>query len=225
MIQRVLAVGLIAGLVAGLAIAALQQVTTTPLIFAAEVYEASAQAHDAVADEGWKPAEGFQRLVATGVADFGLAAGYALILLGAMLLSGERVEPKRALCWAACGFAATGLATALGLPPQLPGAAEGDLIARQIWWVATAIATGAGLFVLLRRDEFFLKAFGALLLLAPHVVGAPLPVRPESTVPAEFAARFAASSLTVQAVMWSLVGVAVGATWRRFAARDFGATP
>ena len=39
MLTRVLSVGLLAGLLAGLAIALLQQVTTTPLILAAETYE------------------------------------------------------------------------------------------------------------------------------------------------------------------------------------------
>ncbi len=44
MINRVLAVGLLAGLLAGLVIAVLQHYTTTPLIIAAEVYEKSGAA-------------------------------------------------------------------------------------------------------------------------------------------------------------------------------------
>lgn len=43
MITRVLAVGLLAGLFAGLAVAALQSFTTTPLILAAEVFEDAAE--------------------------------------------------------------------------------------------------------------------------------------------------------------------------------------
>ena len=39
MLTRVMSVGLLAGLVAGLLIAVLQQVTTTPLILLAETYE------------------------------------------------------------------------------------------------------------------------------------------------------------------------------------------
>jgi cobalt transporter subunit CbtA len=223
-ISRVLAIGLIAGLVAGLAVAALQQVTTTPLILAAEVYEsaqhAHAPAHAEPASEGWKPAEGAQRIGATSVADVATAAGYALILLALMLVAGDAIEPRRALAWAACAFAATGLATALGLAPQLPGAAETDLFARQLWWGATAAATGAGLFALLRRDEIVAKILGAALLAGPHIFGAPQPAAPESAVPAELAARFAASSLVVQAIMWALAGALVGVLWRQFAARD-----
>jgi predicted cobalt transporter CbtA len=39
MVARVLSVGLLAGFLAGLLIAVLQQVTTTPLILLAETYE------------------------------------------------------------------------------------------------------------------------------------------------------------------------------------------
>ena len=134
--------------------------------------------------EGWKPAEGAQRIAATSVADIATAAGYALILLALMLVAGDTIEPRRALAWAACAFAATGLATGLGLGPQLPGAAETDLFARQLWWVGTAAATGAGLFTLLRRDEIVAKVLGAALLALPHIFGAPRPAAPESTAPA-----------------------------------------
>ncbi len=216
MLARVLAAGLLAGLVAGLAIAALQHVTTTPLILAAEVYEAAQHAHEAAAEAGWKPAEGLERTAATSVATIATAAGYALTLLALMLFSGERIEPKRAALWAACGFAATGLATGLGLAPQLPGAAETQLALRQIWWVGTAVATGAGLFALLRLEALAAKATGVALILAPHLVGAPQPAAPQSTVPAELAARFAASSLAVQAATWLLAGLCVALFWGLF---------
>jgi cobalt transporter subunit CbtA len=217
-IHRVLAIGLIAGFAAGLAIAALQHVSTTPLILAAEVYEAAQHAHDAAdAAEGWSPAPGVQRLVATSLATVGLAVGYALMLLAAMLIAAEEIAPSRALVWACGGFAATGLATSFGLAPQLPGAAEADLAARQLWWVGTALATAGGLYALLRREEVTAKAIGIVLLLAPHLYGAPQAARPESTVPAELAARFAAASIGVQAVLWCLVGALVGVLWRRLA--------
>jgi cobalt transporter subunit CbtA len=217
-IQRVLAIALIAGLVAGLAIAALQHVTTTPLILTAEVYETAQHGHDEA--EGWKPAEGLERTAATSIAAMATASGYALILIGLMLAAGEAIEPKRAAAWAACGFASTGLATALGLAPQLPGAAETDVVMRQLWWVATAIATGGGLFLLLRSERLMAQLLGAALIAAPHIIGAPKPAAPESTVPAEIAARFAASSLAVQAAMWVLTGALVGLLWREFSARE-----
>jgi cobalt transporter subunit CbtA len=218
LIQRVLAAGLLAGLVAGLAIAALQHVTTTPLILAAEVYETARHAHaEAAASAG--PA-GFARTVTASVATIAVSAGYALILLAAMLVAGETIEPRRAALWGACAFAATGLATGLGLAPQLPGAAETDLFGRQIWWAATAAGAGGGLFALLRLDALYAKIAGAALIAAPHLFGAPTPAAPESTVPAELAARFAASSLAVQALSWVLAGALAGLVWRLLAEKS-----
>ncbi|MEF3367730.1 CbtA family protein [Methylocystis sp. 9N] len=212
MIARVLATGLVAGLIAGLAVAALQHLTTTPLILAAEVYETAQHAHESAAEAA--PAfEGLRRTAATSVATIAVSIGYALILIAAMLLSGERIGPRRAALWAACAFAATGLATSLGLAPQLPGMAETDLTGRQIWWFATAASTGAGLYALLRLDGIAATLIGVALIALPHFF-APQPATPDSAVPAELAARFAASSLAVQAASWTLAGVFAGLIWR-----------
>lgn len=211
-ITRLLAAGLVAGVVAGLAVAALQHVTTTPLILAAEVYEAAQHAHDGAAEAA--PAfEGLRRTAATSVATISVAVGYALILLAGMLASGEKIDTRRAALWGACAFAATGLATSLGLAPQLPGAAETDLAGRQFWWLSTAAATGAGLYALLRLDAAPAKLIGLVLIIAPHFFW-PTPATPESTVPAELAARFAAASLAVQATGWVLAGALAGLVWR-----------
>jgi len=67
-ISRLLAAGLVAGVVAGLAVAALQHVTTTPLILAAEVYEAAQHAHDTAAEHAGPAWEGLRRTAATRVA-------------------------------------------------------------------------------------------------------------------------------------------------------------
>lgn len=215
MIGRILAAGLLAGLVAGLAVAALQHVTTTPLILAAEVYEAAQHAH-ATAEHAAPAAEGLRRTVTTSVATISVTAGYALILLAAMLLSGDAIDPRRAALWGVCAFAATGLATGLGLAPQLPGAAETDLAGRQIWWLAAAASTGAGLYALLRLDSPIARLAGAAMIVAPQFF-APTPATPESAVPAELAARFASASLAVQAASWVLAGAIAGICWRLMA--------
>ncbi|PWB80140.1 MAG: cobalt transporter [Methylocystaceae bacterium] len=233
MIQRLLMVGVIAGLAVGLAIAALQHVTTTPLIVAAEVYETAAEhahggdagAHEQAEAHGWEPAPGLERTAATSVATSVTAIGYALVLLALMLLANEPIEPGRAALWGACAFAATGLATSLGLAPELPGSAVGDLVSRQIWWVATAAATGSGLFALLRIEAPLVKLAGVALIAAPHLVGAPEPAAHASTVPAELAARFAATSLVVHALTWILVGAGVGFVWRFLAKETTEAAP
>jgi cobalt transporter subunit CbtA len=227
MLSRILAVGLLAGLVAGLLVAVLQQVTTTPLIVAAEVFEtghaAEAQkTHDHGAhehDEGWKPADGLPRLFYTSLATIVTAVGLALALLAAMVVAGEEIDERRALAWAIGGFVAFGLAPAAGLAPELPGSAAAELAARQIWWVGTGCATAIAIWMFLKTEKAVLRVLALAVLLAPHVIGAPQPAEFESRVPAELAAQFTALSLTVQACLWLLVGIAIGLLWPRISRR------
>jgi cobalt transporter subunit CbtA len=215
MIGRVLAAGLLAGLIAGLSVAAIQHISTTPLIVAAEVFE-TAQRHSdrlgEVAATITPAASGLSRLIGTSIATMLVSIGYALILLAAMLAVGDPIKPRRAALWGLCAFIATGLATGLGLAPQLPGAAETDLAGRQIWWIATAVTTSAGLFAMTRYESWPALLLGIVLLAAPHFA-TPQPAAPESTVPAEIAARFAAASLAVQALDWVLAGVLAAALY------------
>ena len=236
MLTRILSVGLLAGLLAGLLIAALQQVTTTPLILAAETYEKSAEAsaapkaphshHGTEAhshDEGWKPGDGMPRFFFTAITTVATAVGVAFVLMAVMVIAGVPIDERRALAWAVAGFIACGLAPAAGLAPELPGSAAGDLIARQVWWVGTAIATAVALWAFLRADHHPVVRLGAIvLLLAPHFIGAPHPHELESKVPAELAAQFAALSLAVQALLWALVGVGIGLLWPKFAPKAAG---
>ncbi|WP_407049379.1 CbtA family protein [Methyloraptor flagellatus] len=250
MLNRVFTVGLLAGLVAGLAIAVLQQFTTTPIILKAEVYEKAAEHHAALAlptpsvagwtasgapvilahshgpeagaaapkaeaDEGWQPRDGLKRTLFTSLATVLTAIGYALVLIAGMLVAGDRITPRTGLAWAAGAFAATGLATGLGLAPELPGAAAADLTARQLWWVGTAASTALALWLLVRVDRMPAKSFGLLFLVAPHLIGAPHPATLTSTVPAELAAHFASTSLALHAALWLSVGALVGLFWTR----------
>lgn len=229
MLTRVLSVGLLAGLLAGLLIAALQQVTTTPLILVAETYEKQAEAtppspaahshHGAAGhshdEEGWKPADGLPRLFYTSITTIAAAVGISFLLLAGLVFDGGAIDERRALSWGIAGFVACGLAPAAGLAPELPGSAAGDLVGRQIWWAGTAVATGLALWLFLRMDHAVARLGAVVLLLAPHMIGAPHVHAFESKVPAELAAQFAALSLAVQALMWSIAGVAIGLLWPR----------
>ena len=212
MITRVLATGLIAGIVAGLFVAALQHVTTTPLILTAEIYEVGGEAARGDASTLSQSAL-FHRTLNTSLSTIALSMGYALILLAGMLLSEEKIDAYRATIWGACAFAATGLSAGLELAPQLPGAAETALHDRQIWWLANAVLTALGLFLLIKTDAVLLKIFGLALILAPHFF-APIPAVPESHVPAELAARFAAASLSIQALSWLIAGACAGGIYQ-----------
>jgi cobalt transporter subunit CbtA len=237
MLTRVLSVGLLAGILAGLLIALVQQVTTTPLILLAETYEkqgeaaASAaeathshdpghdQAHEHAHGEGWKPADGLSRFLYTSIATVVTAVGMAFLLLAGMVFAGDPIDGNHALAWAVAGFVAMGLAPAAGLAPELPGSAAGGLVARQAWWVGTAVATAVALWAFLRVDNLMARLGAIVLLVAPHVLGAPHVHAFESKVPAEVAAQFAALSLIVQGMLWSAVGIAIGLLWPRLAAR------
>jgi len=245
MINRVLAVSLLAGLLAGLIVAALQHVTTTPLILKAETYEAALRAvapsHAAFSDHGsfvseakivlahggdahgdhdaWAPQDGLHRTLFTSLVTIATAIGFAALLLGGMIAANDTIDERRALIWAACGFLAFGLVPAIGLAPELPGAAAAALESRQIWWIFTALITAGAIFVFLRMETPWLRALAVLAVLVPHVVGAPHPSAPESKVPAEVAAHFAALSLAVQAALWLITGFAVGRLWPWFTRR------
>ena len=234
MLTRILSVGLLAGLFAGLLIAAVQQVTTTPLILAAETYEKPAEisatpkaAHSHQGTEahshgeGWKPADGMPRFFFTAITTVATAVGVAFVLMAVMVFAGVPIDERAALAWAIAGFVACGLAPAAGLAPELPGSAAGDLAGRQFWWVGTAIATAVGLWAFLRADHHPVVRLGAIvLLLAPHFIGAPHPHELESKVPAELAAQFTALSLVVQALLWALVGIGIGLLWPKFAPKS-----
>jgi cobalt transporter subunit CbtA len=243
MITRVLSTGLLAGLVAGLAIATLQTFTTTPLILEAEVYEravekaaaasppmgasearvilahAPGEGHGTAAEgaaEEWEPEDGLERTVYASIATIATAIGFAFLLIAGMLACGDTIDERRALAWAGAAFLAMGLAPAAGLAPELPGMPAADLVARQSWWFLTASLTGLSLWLFLRSGNAWLRAGALLLLLAPHILGAPhLHEAVASKVPAELAARFAAMSLAVQAALWIATGLAVGLLWPR----------
>jgi cobalt transporter subunit CbtA len=219
-----------AGLAAGLLTAALQQITTTPIIIAAERYEdgAAAPGHGhAVAladtstavhdDEAWAPADGVERTVYTSLATMVTGVGFALALLGAMAFIGARIDARSGLAFGAAGFAAVALAPALGLPPEIPGSSAAELADRQAWWFFAAAATAAGLAGLLLGRSLAVRLAGVAAIAVPHVIGAPHPEAFASTAPAELAGHFAAASLAVNAVFWAALGSASGAIYQRLA--------
>jgi cobalt transporter subunit CbtA len=238
MLTRVLSVGLLAGLLAGLLVAALQQVTTTPLILLAETYEKRDEALSATSpapgapkgpdhaahDHGWKPAGGLPRFFYTSITTIATAVGISFLLMAGMIFAGDAIDERCSLAWAIAGFVASGLAPAAGLAPELPGSAAGELIARQVWWIATAVATALAMWAFLRMQGPVPRLGAFVLLLAPHVIGAPHPHAFESKVPAEVAAQFAALSLVVQGLLWAFAGVAVGLLWPVFAPKPASRT-
>ena len=74
--------------------------------------------------------------------------------------------------------------------------------------------------MLARLQQTSAKILGAVLLVLPQLIGAPKPATFKSTAPAELAAQCAATSIVVSAVLWALLGLAVGYAWQRLAKRQ-----
>jgi cobalt transporter subunit CbtA len=166
--------------------------------------------------EAWGPADGIERTLYTSLATIGTGVGFALMLLAIMIVSGVEITVRSATLWGLGAFVATGLATGLGLPPEIPGSAAAELLPRQIWWISTATATALGIWLLFQRSQPLAIAAAIVLIVAPHLIGAPEPEAFSSTAPAELAGHFASTSLAVQAMLLLLVGAFVGYFWRRF---------
>lgn len=214
--RRVFVTALASGLIAGVAFFAVQAWRVLPLIAAAEVYEqaAAVHQHDA-AEASWQPAEGFERLAYTAVADVVTGIGFALLLVGAFSLRGKPVDIRRGLAWGAAGYLAFSLAPALLLPPELPGGISADLASRQAWWLGTAAATAGGLALIAFAPMPLAKLGGLCLVVLPHVIGPHHPVG--GTAPPALLAEFTVASLAATAVFWIVLGAASGWLYRRTA--------
>jgi cobalt transporter subunit CbtA len=228
MIGRVILAALLAGIAAGLFYGAIQHVRLTPLILEAEKYEnaGDGHAHDhataattteqapaaepAAEEEAWAPADGTERTLYTFLASIVAAAGFAAMLAGVSLLTGIRITGRNGMLWGVAGFLAVHVATAASLPPELPGMPAGDLLARQVWWVGTIIATGIAIWLFTQRGEMWAKVLAVILVALPHIIGAPLPPIHDSGVPAGLSAAFAANTIAAAALMWLAIGGLLG---------------
>lgn len=195
-----------AGLVAGIVAATLQQVLLVPLIVQAEALEIG---HAYTASE-----DGIARMLSSVLLTCLGACAFALVLAGCLALRGE-LSWRRGLFWGLAGFASFCLAPALGLPPELPGAHAAELAARQLWWIATAIATAVGLACIAFPRRAPLKLLGVALIALPHVIGTPQAIHAQSDLPSDMVHAFAAGSLAVSAVMWLILGGLTPALMRR----------
>ncbi len=241
--QRIVMAALLAGALGGLAVFVLHMWQTTPLILHAEVYEAGqpapahshgnqgAQGSQAEGHSHAAPAAGAghgeagpetvlgnpSRHALTLMADVVTAMGFAFLLVGAMALSGREIGWRGGIIWGLCGYAAFYMAPALGAAPELPGMVAAELGARQTWWLSTAAAATVALGLIFFAPGALWKAVAALLLVAPHAIGAPHPVMEPGNVPAELAAQFAVASLVVTGLFWMVLGGLGGYFYRRFA--------
>lgn len=228
--RRLFFVALAAGVLSGILIAAVHQVSTAPIILRAEVFEKAADAAKKAAEAQtastvhrhehaatpWKPKNGVERTAYTGLADILTGIGFALLLVAAYALKNDKVDWRRGLLWGLAGFATFTLAPGLGLPPEVPGTAAAPLLDRQIWWCATALLTGGGLALLIfkRRADWAMLAVAMIVL--PHVVGAAAPAEHVNAAPEALAHRFIVAVMVTSLLFWLSLGASTGYLYRRF---------
>jgi len=215
--QRLFLIAILAGVAAGLMLFLIHHWVVVPLIDQGEAFEQAA--HLSMpgmdhGDEGWQPAPGFQRTALTALSTVLTGIGFSAILISIMTLSGRKLTAGSGVLWGFAGFVCFVLAPALGLPPLPPGAAVADLQARQVWWLCTVVATGAGLALGLSRSPAPLRIGGLLIIALPHLIGAPRPMDRDA-LPPELAFNFAVLAVASNLIFWLLLGSLCGWLWTR----------
>ncbi len=246
--RNIVFTAVIAGLLSGLLMTVMQHFSTVPLILQAETYEQAApeaaHSHDHAAapaaggdtvapaaghdhgEEAWTPADGLERFLYTAAADVLSAIGFALVLVAAAEALGGFRGWRGGLLFGIAGFLIVSLAPGLGLPPELPGMPAAELGPRQIWWVATALCTAISLGLLAYSRSPMLAALAVVLLVAPHLVGAPLPPTHETEVPMALEARFVNAVYATNLIFWAVLGTLTAVLRQRFrAGEDLSARP
>lgn len=216
MIKRIAQTAGFTGLLAALLLTLLQSFWVAPLILQAETYEKPAathvhehdasampgQTHDA---EAWEPEDGWQRVLSTTGGNLVVAVGFALMLAGLYTLRAP-TRTSQGLLWGLAGYATFCLAPTLGLPPELPGTAAADLLQRQTWWITTAASTAVAIALVVFGKHWALKLLGAVILVIPHVVGAPQPMEHSSLAPEALETQFKIASQLTNLVFWLALG-------------------
>jgi cobalt transporter subunit CbtA len=227
-----------AGFAAGLIAAVLQLTFVQPVLLEAELYESGQKVHftgavhadtDADADVSHDHSSHSHDAVgppASTMVRNGLSvlflvftyAGYGLIMTAGFAFANSKgfsISVKTGLLWGLAGFIAVQFAPAAGLPPELPGTAAADVMPRQIWWLATAAATASGLWLIAYGAGWAQLALAVVLVLGPHVIGAPHADILVGTAPPELASLFASRALAVGMASWAILGVFTAYLWQK----------
>lgn len=229
MFKRIVFSAVLVGVAAGVLLTGIQQLRVAPVLAEAETYEAAgpaeeahahadggAHGHDAHEHDGWSPADGFERTFWTGVANVGMAIGFAL-LLGAAFSLRENVSWRQGILWGLGGYAAFFALPALGLPPELPGTEAAALQDRQAWWLVTATLSAIGVALIGLARGWPWKVAAVVLIAVPHLIGAPHPDTYHTLAPAELVRAFIVATAVANAVFWIALGAGCAIAFRKLA--------
>jgi cobalt transporter subunit CbtA len=224
MFTRLLTSAVFAGAAAGLVAAVLQLLFVQPVLLHAELYETGTLVHfGAASDVAAVQNVGDLNLVRDGLSivfTMLIYSGYALILLALMAQAEARsaiITARTGMVWGLAGYVAVQLAPAFSLAPEVPGVAAADVELRQIWWFGTVIASAIAMGLIAFGRNWAAWGAACILLLAPHLIGAPEPDVFAGTVPPELSALFASRALGVGFAAWVALGGLCGHFWKQSA--------
>ncbi|MBU3036291.1 CbtA family protein [Tritonibacter mobilis] len=222
MFGRILTSALFAGAAAGLIAALLQLFFVQPVLLHAELYESgelvhfggeAVSAHPDLPDLFDEPMRNLLSILFTMLT----YTGYALVMVALMSQAerqGHEITARHGIIWGLAGFVAFHFAPGLTLAPEVPGVAAADVGARQVWWVATVASAGIAMWLIAFGGNLGAYVIAALLLMAPHVIGAPEPDSFTGPVPTEIGALFAARAFGIGMAAWVLLGAFCAYFWQ-----------
>ncbi|MGK7753840.1 MULTISPECIES: CbtA family protein [unclassified Roseovarius] len=222
MFTRLLTSALFAGAAAGLIIALLQLFFVQPVLLHAELYEGGDLVHfgtdSTVSATPELPGFDAVRDGLSIIFTMLIYSGYAMILVALMSLAESRgavINARAGLVWGVAGFVAVHLAPGFTLAPEVPGVAAADVYERQIWWFATVLTAAIAMWLIAFSRSWAGWGAAVVLLLAPHVIGAPEPEVFTGPVPTEIGALFASRALGIGLAAWVMLGAFAGFFWSR----------
>jgi len=211
--RRLLFAALCAGFLSGVFATVAHQIATVPLILEAETYEESSAHASAGVHEhssAWEPENGVERTAYTLLADILTGVGFALLVGAGLTLRGGEAGWRQGLLWGLAGFATFTVAPSLGLPPQLPGSEAAPLFDRHLWWLGTTAATGCALALIAFTARARWTILAAVLIVSPHLYGAPEPAEQMAAVPAVLTHHFIIAATVVNFLFWLILGASTG---------------
>lgn len=223
MFSRILTSALFAGVAAGLIVGLLQLVFVQPVLLHAELYESGELVHFGGAAVTAHPElpgmfSDLQRDALSVVFTMLTYTGYTLIVVPLMSIAevqGHNVDGRTGVLWGLAGFVVVHFAPGFTLAPEVPGVAAADVVARQIWWFATVATAAVAMWLIAFGSNLISYVIAAILLMAPHIIGAPEPEFFTGPVPTEIGALFAARAFGIGLAAWVLVGSFAGYFWQK----------
>ena len=234
MLYRTLYCAVVAGVLAGIILFALQHWTTLPLIHQAERYEKTETAVHPAPQASDAPEDGpevgqvdvvraaYTRAAYTTVGDVLVAAGFGMLLTAMYALSGK-FGLVRGIVWGLAGFATFHLGPALVVPPLLPALDAAPLHLRQSAWLVAAISTGLGLAIFAFGPRGA-KLAGVVALCLPIVLFRYLFPLPGAQAPSEALSLlehlFIVRTLGDNLIFWLVLGAISGWMFEHSAVPD-----